>query len=66
MADRPTFYGKYQGVVVNVLDPERRGRILVQVPAVYKDSVSGWAVGAVAVDCQSTSGAVPSVVSLAM
>lgn len=43
MAERPTFYGKYQGVVANVLDPERRGRILVQVPAVYKDSISGWA-----------------------
>ncbi len=43
MSERPTFYGKYQGVVVNVLDPERRGRILVQVPAVYKDGLSGWA-----------------------
>lgn len=43
MSERPTFYGKYQGVVVNVIDPERRGRILAQVPAVYKDGVSGWA-----------------------
>jgi len=43
MMEEKKFYGKYRGVVVSVLDPERRARILVQVPAVYKDSVSGWA-----------------------
>jgi uncharacterized protein involved in type VI secretion and phage assembly len=43
MTEEKKFYGKYRGVVVSVLDPERRARILVQVPAVYKDSVSGWA-----------------------
>lgn len=43
MTDTQKFYGKYRGVVANVLDPERRGRILAQVPAVYKDGISGWA-----------------------
>ncbi len=43
MSDKQSFFGKYRGLVANVIDPERRGRILVQVPAVYKDGVSGWA-----------------------
>lgn len=37
------FFGKYRGVVVSVLDPERRGRIQAQVPAVYKEDISVWA-----------------------
>lgn len=43
MTEQQRFYGKYRGVVINVFDPERRGRIVVQVPAIYKDGLSGWA-----------------------
>ena len=42
MADRPRFW-KYRRRRKRIWTPEQRGRILVQVPAVYKDSVSGWA-----------------------
>lgn len=37
------FYGKYRGMVVNNIDPEGRGRILVQVPDVLGMGVSSWA-----------------------
>jgi hypothetical protein len=36
-------WGKYQGVVVNPVDPELRGRMLVQVPDVWGPNVSSWA-----------------------
>jgi uncharacterized protein involved in type VI secretion and phage assembly len=38
------FYGKYRGLVVDVEDPEKLGRIKVQVPSVLGSQVStGWA-----------------------
>ena len=37
------FYGKYRGVVMQNVDPERRGRILVQVPDVSNLMPSSWA-----------------------
>ncbi len=36
-------YGKYRGTVVNNLDPNTRGRLQVQVPAVYGSNVLNWA-----------------------
>ncbi len=36
-------WGKYPGVVVNPVDPEFRGRMLVQVPDVWGPNVSSWA-----------------------
>lgn len=37
------FYGKYRAKVVDVSDPERRGRIRVNCPAVLGSIVSTWA-----------------------
>jgi hypothetical protein len=37
------YYGKYQGFVVENLDPQKRGRIRALVPEVLGDVVSGWA-----------------------
>ena len=37
------FYGKYRGMVLNNIDPERRGRIQVQVPDVSNLIPSSWA-----------------------
>jgi hypothetical protein len=37
------FFGKYRGMVVSGLDPEGRGRILVQVPDVLGIGISTWA-----------------------
>ncbi len=37
------FFGKYRGMVVSALDPEGRGRILVQVPDVLGMGISTWA-----------------------
>lgn len=37
------FYGKYAGTVVNNIDPERRGRLLVMVPDVLGPVPSSWA-----------------------
>jgi len=36
-------YGKYRGVVLNNIDPEQRGRLLIQVPDVLGLSISSWA-----------------------
>lgn len=41
--DTQTFYGKYRGIVVDVNDPEKRGRIRVECPRVLGEQVSGWA-----------------------
>ena len=38
-----TFYGKYRGKVLNNLDPQQRGRLIVQVPGVLGDNPSSWA-----------------------
>jgi len=37
------YYGKYRGVVLQNIDPERRGRIQVQVPDVSNLLPSSWA-----------------------
>jgi hypothetical protein len=37
------FYGKYRGTVMNNIDPEMRGRLLVQVPDVLGLVPSSWA-----------------------
>lgn len=37
------FYGKYRGTVISNLDPEMRGRLLVQVPDVLGLVPSSWA-----------------------
>jgi hypothetical protein len=42
-AVRNRFFGKYQGTVVNNLDPYQQGRLLVNVPDVHGLSVSNWA-----------------------
>jgi uncharacterized protein involved in type VI secretion and phage assembly len=36
-------YGKYRGMVLNNIDPEQRGRLLVQVPDVLGLGTSSWA-----------------------
>lgn len=36
-------YGKYRGMVINNIDPEQRGRLLVQVPDVIGLGTSSWA-----------------------
>lgn len=37
------YYGKYRGTVINNIDPEGRGRLLVQVPDVTGLGTSSWA-----------------------
>jgi hypothetical protein len=37
------FYGKYRGLVVENIDPEQIGRVLVQVPDVLGEIPSSWA-----------------------
>lgn len=37
------YYGKYRGTVVNNIDPEQRGRLLVTVPDVLGVNLSSWA-----------------------
>jgi Type VI secretion system/phage-baseplate injector OB domain len=36
-------YGKYRGLVINNIDPEQIGRVLVQVPDVLGEIPSSWA-----------------------
>jgi uncharacterized protein involved in type VI secretion and phage assembly len=38
-----THYGKHRGLVLNNVDPEQRGRLLVQVPDVLGLGTSSWA-----------------------
>jgi uncharacterized protein involved in type VI secretion and phage assembly len=38
-----TYYGKYAGTVVNNIDPEMTGRLLVEVPGVLGLAPSSWA-----------------------
>jgi hypothetical protein len=43
-ADNPKrFYGKYRGIVIDNVDPEQIGRVLVQVSAVMGEIPSSWA-----------------------
>ena len=41
--DARRFYGKYRGKVTDNKDPVMQGRIRAQVPAVYGDKETGWA-----------------------
>jgi hypothetical protein len=43
MSDGGKFWGKYRGTVVNNIDPEQRGRLLVTVPDVLTLVPSTWA-----------------------
>ncbi len=36
-------YGKYRGTVTNNMDPDQRGRLQVEVPAVYGSNTLNWA-----------------------
>lgn len=38
------FWGKYRGTVINNIDPDQTGRLLVQVPDVLGIGISSWAV----------------------
>ncbi len=38
-----TFYGKYRGTVINNVDPDQKGRLLLNVPAVLGEIPSTWA-----------------------
>ena len=44
---RSRYFGKYRGLVRDVNDPENLGRIVAQVPEVYGDEDSPWALPAV-------------------
>jgi uncharacterized protein involved in type VI secretion and phage assembly len=44
---RSRHYGKYRGVVVDVDDPEKMGRITARVPEILHDQTSPWALPAV-------------------
>lgn len=44
---RSRLYGKYRGVVRDVDDPEKLGRITANVPSIYGDLDSPWALPAV-------------------
>jgi hypothetical protein len=37
------FWGKYRGSVANNIDPDQRGRMLLQVPDVFGVALSSWA-----------------------
>jgi Type VI secretion system/phage-baseplate injector OB domain len=43
MSDNGKFWGKYRGTVVNNIDPEQRGRLMVSVPDVLTLVPSTWA-----------------------
>lgn len=43
MSDGRQYFGKYRGMVLNNVDPEQRGRLLLQVPDVFGVSTSSWA-----------------------
>lgn len=44
---RSRFYGKYRGIVVDVNDPDKLGRITAQVPEILQQETSPWALPAV-------------------
>lgn len=43
MSEGRQYFGKYRGMVLNNIDPEQRGRLLVQVPDVLGMATSSWA-----------------------
>jgi uncharacterized protein involved in type VI secretion and phage assembly len=46
MSEPKKYFGKYRGTVLNVVDPEQRGRIQVMVPDVSGFALSSWAMPA--------------------
>lgn len=40
---KPKFFGKYRGMVINNIDPMQMGRLMVQVPDVFTEIPSSWA-----------------------
>jgi uncharacterized protein involved in type VI secretion and phage assembly len=42
-AQRRTFYGKYRGTVTDTDDPDQSGRVKVQVPSLFDDDSTDWA-----------------------
>jgi hypothetical protein len=50
------FFGKYRGVVTSNVDPERRGRVRVQVPDVFGADGSGFALPCVPCNLSKTVG----------
>jgi hypothetical protein len=44
--ERSRFYGKYRGLVRDVDDPESLCRIKAEVPAIYEEQISPWALPA--------------------
>ena len=45
---RSRFFGKYRALVTDVDDPEKMGRVKAQVPEIYHEGESPWALPAVA------------------
>jgi hypothetical protein len=43
MSDGGKFWGKYRGTVINNIDPDQRGRLLVEAPDVLSLIPSSWA-----------------------
>jgi len=43
MSDVPKYYGKYRATVLNNLDPQNQGRIMVQLGDIYGPFPSSWA-----------------------
>jgi len=39
----PRYYGKYRGTVVNNVDPQQQGRLMIMVPDVLGPGLSSWA-----------------------
>ncbi len=46
MSEAKKYFGKYRGTVVNNVDPEQRGRIMVMVPDVSGFALTSWALPA--------------------
>lgn len=47
MSNPTTYYGKYRGTVLDNVDPQQMGRLLVQVPDVAGLGTSSWAMACV-------------------
>lgn len=35
-------YGKHRAIVVDIVDPQKRGRVRVKCPTIFGESLSGW------------------------
>lgn len=46
MTEEKKYFGKFRGTVINVVDPEQRGRIQAMVPDVSGFALSSWALPA--------------------